>query len=174
MRCALYLRPAGLAQWPHFDDVVKGWLREQGYEPVDGGCYDTVVCLPYDGGGDYYHCDVSVAMAARILEYLAVDGEVKWIHLCGTEIDWKDDSLTAVRLELDVDRGGRYGGKPTLAIMSEGETAEADRAIRETGYVADQDIGSRWRPPALPAPMQPRAPGQPFYTLAITFGGRRS
>lgn len=96
MRCALYLRPAGLSAWPHFDDQVKGWLREQGYEPVDGGCYEAVVCLPYDGGGGEYGRDVSIAMTQRIVENLAIGAEFRWIHLRGTAVNWTDRSLSEV------------------------------------------------------------------------------
>ncbi|GJE51480.1 hypothetical protein GOFOIKOB_4539 [Methylobacterium tardum] len=171
MRCALYLRPAGLSAWPHFDDQVKSWLREQGYEPVDGGGYEAIVCLPYDGGGEYYHRDVSIAMAQRIVEHIAVDGNVRWIRLYETEVDLTDDSLTEVRLQFE---GNGYAGKPTLAIMSEGEVSRADRSIREEGHLANQDLGVRWRPPPPHAPVQPRAPAAPFYEQVITFGGRRS
>ncbi len=174
MRCALYLRPAGLATWPHFDDVVKGWLREQGYEPVDESCYDAIVCLPYDGARDYYHCNVSVAMAQRIVDFLAVEVEVRWIRLGRTEVDYSDNALEEVGLDF---ADPCYGGRPTLAIMSEGETAEADREIRQFGQLADQDLGVRWRPPPPPpppTPRQPRAPGAPFYEQVITLGGRRS
>ncbi|MGU3545766.1 hypothetical protein [Methylobacterium sp. A52T] len=161
MRCALYLRPAGLAQWPHFDDQVKAWLRGQGYEPVDGGGYEAVVCLPYDKGGCYYHRDVSVAMAQRIVEHISVDGEIRWINLEWTETD-ADDSLTEVRLRFE-EHG--YARKPTLAILSEGEAAELDQDIRARGEFAHQDLGVRWRPPPPPEPpvqRQPRAPGAPL------------
>ncbi len=49
MRCALYLRPAGVADTPHFDDVVKGWLREKGYEPVDGAATTRSCACPMTG-----------------------------------------------------------------------------------------------------------------------------
>ncbi len=39
----------------------------------------------YDGARDYYHCNVSVAMAQRIVDFLAVEVEVRWIRLGRTE-----------------------------------------------------------------------------------------
>ena len=155
MTRALYLRPAGLATWPHFDDQVKAWLREQGIEPVDAGDHEEVVCLPYCGGGGYYHRDVSIEMAQRIVDMLAIGGEVRWIHLRSTEVDWKDDSLEKVRLEFE-EHG--YAGKATLAIMSPDEVAEADREIREEGQLGHHDLGVRWRPKPPPAPRDPQRP----------------
>lgn len=143
MRCALYLRPAGLSAWPHFDDAVKGWLRIQGYEPVDGGSFETVVCLPYDGGGTEYGRDVSIAMANRILEHLAVDGEIRWIRLHETKVDNSSDTLKEV--ELRFEGHGIVASRPTLAILSEGEAAEVDVRIREHRWFAGEDLGKRWQ-----------------------------
>lgn len=134
---------------------MKAWLRTEGYEPVDGGEHEAVVCLPYCAGGGYYHRDVSIAMAQRIVEFLAVEGEVRWINLRDTKVDWKDDSLESVRLSFE-EHG--YAGKPTLAIMPEGDVVQADREIRETGHLSHHDLGRRWRPAPPPAPREPQRP----------------
>lgn len=166
MTQALYLRPASLAQWPHFDDQVKAWLRAEGIEPVDVGEHELVVCLPYDGGGNYYHADVSIMMAQRILDTLAIGGEVRWICLSGTDVDG-DDSLTEVHLRWAVNF---FGGKPTLAIMPMDEVDRADREICEEGQLNDSDLGVRWKPKPPPTP---RRPGEPLYAQVITLGERR-
>lgn len=146
MKRALYLRPAAV-DLTGLDDALRAWLRSEGIEPVDHGRHDLVVYLPYDGGGDYYNCEVSPRMAAALVEAIAAGVEVRGIHLRGTdtcsagEPDIENDyeELEAADLAWD---DTRYGGKPTFAIMTPAQVEQAERGISERTELGHHGLGA--------------------------------
>ncbi|WP_186442351.1 hypothetical protein [Methylorubrum populi] len=157
---ALYLRPANLGM-TGLDAAVQAWLATQDMDPVDAGDdLQLLVCLPYCGGGGYYHRDVSIEMARAIVEHLAKGGELRWIHFRDTEVGWAGEAdrendyrvLKSVDLEFDSDC---YGGRPTLAIMPPADVAEAERKLSAENELSYHDLGVVWEPPPPPPPREP-------------------
>ncbi|KQP90790.1 hypothetical protein [Methylobacterium sp. Leaf117] len=172
---ALYLRP-GYLDATGLDDAVKAWLRTKDIEPVDDGSYELVVYLPYDGGGNYYHADVSPKMAAKLVAHIADGMETRQIHLRGTDTQWagevdrENDYKVLEEADLKWDDFG-YGGKPTLAIMSMDEVEEAERQIRDEHQLECHDLGAVWQPPPPKPqhlPLRGLGPGAPG-TVRVTW-----
>ena len=150
LRRALYLRPENLGL-TGLDDAVKAWLRKESFDPVDAAPYEVVAYLPYDGGGAYYHADVSPKMATALVAHIADGTEIRGIHLRGTETCWAGEAdrendyqeLEAVDLEwFDT----HSGGMPTLAIMTPAQVEEAERAISRERELGWHHLGAVWAP----------------------------
>lgn len=157
---ALYLRPAAVVG-TGLDQAVKAWLVAKGFEPVDAGEANHIVYLPYDGGGNYYHRDVSVEMALAIVEAIRDGRNVRGVEVKDTDVETlteggiKVEALVEARLDWD-DSG--YGGRETLAILTPDDQREAEANIRETLQISYHDLGQVWRPDWKPPPQAQRPP----------------
>ena len=168
MKRALYLRPNNLGL-TGLDDAVKAWLRSADIEPVEDGQYDLVVYLPYDGGGNYYHADVSPEMAAVLVAHIADGMEVRGIELRGTETCWAGEvdrendykELESADLAWD---DTHHGGNPTISIMTPAQVEEAEAVISVDKRLGWNDLGVVWSPPQ---PEPARAPQMPFLRASV-------
>lgn len=156
---ALYLRPAAVVG-TGLDEAVKAWLVSKGLDPVDAGEASHLVYLPYDGGGNFYHRDVSVEMALAIVEAIR-DGRVVYgLEIQRTETQTITEGGTSVEalVEARIDWDDTcHGGHETIAILSPDNQREAEAEIRETQEISWHDLGQVWRPDWTPT-SAPRPP----------------
>lgn len=151
---ALYLRPAAVVG-TGLDEVVKAWLVAEGFEPVDAGEAAHLVYLPYDGGGNFYHRDVSVEMALAIVEAIRDGRDVRGLEIQRTETQTITEggapveALVEARIDWD---DTCHGGHETIAILTPDDQREAEAKIRETQEISYHDLGQVWRPDWTPTP----------------------
>ena len=179
MKRALYLRPENL-NLTGLDDAGMAWLRSEGFEPVDAAPDAFVALLPYDGGGNYYHVDVSPRMATVLVANIAEGVEVRGIHLKDTETCWAGEAdrdcdyleLEAADLAWD---DTHHGGRPTISIMTPAQVEEAEQTISRESKLDWHDLGAVWVPPS---PKPARVPAMPVLRASVSkvtygFTGRR-
>lgn len=154
MERALYLRPAAVVG-TGLDEAVKAWLVAKGFEPVDAGAADQIVYLPYDGGGNFYHRDVSVEMALAIVEAIRDGRHVHNLRVEDTDVETITEdgatveALVEARISWD---DSAHGGHETLAILTPDDRRQAEASIRETRELSCHDLGQVWRPDWKPTP----------------------
>ena len=150
MRKALYLRPDAIVGTP-FDEAVKAWLREEDVEPLDEGEHELVAFLPYDGGGCYYHQEVSPSMALVISAAMATGRAVEGIKIRETDtkaiIDGENQRRREVLTEVSLEWvDGCYRNRVTIGVITPEQVLEKEEAIRRDAQISWHDIGHDWRP----------------------------
>lgn len=135
------------------------WLKEenergQDLDPIDDGGHDEVVIVPYDGGNEYYHADVSLEMASRIIQAISKDHDVNLIAIERVDTDLVFETRDGIQYEAEVVEdcridwsGTHYGGKPTIAIMSPAMVEEMEHQMTVSDKIGSYiEMGYEWRP----------------------------